>query len=416
MADEKDLDKSLRAAGHAGKHKVSAPTPPKKPGIANVAKTLAPSVVAKPAVKPVTISDAFEFDTSMHMAFLGAGQGGGKIAQAFWNLGYRRVAAFNTTENDFAGLDPDMPKYSTHTSGAAKDMELARQALKGREEDVWDLFTRGWGDRFDCALVCASLGGGTGSGTVAPLIKLARRYMETNNLPPRVGALVSLPFVTEGQQIARNAVNAFRELLEAKVSPLLVIDNDRVDEVYNHPSMKELLPKSNATVSGLLHLFNQLAATKSEHVTFDRAEFAQLLDDGIIAMGSADIDVSSIRSPADISGKIRDELANSVLAKVDLTTGKKAACVFVASDEVLSTFGRPYFDAGFTTLNRIVGSAYPDADVVIHRGLYAGSDDGLQCYTMISGLEPPAEKLRALAKEAGIKTEAGSVAKHLRVD
>jgi cell division GTPase FtsZ len=411
-----ELEKSLNAA--AGKPKLGGITPPKKPGgIANVAKSMNPSS-HKAAAKPTVIKDEFDYDTAMHMAFVGAGQGGGKIAQAFWELGYRRVGAFNTTENDFAGLAPEMPKYSTHTSGAAKDMELARQAINGRDEDIWDLYQRAWGSQFDCVLVCASLGGGTGSGTVLPLVKLARKYMEAQKQPVRVGAVVSLPFVTEGQQVARNAVRAFRELVAEGVSPLIVIDNDRVDEVYT-PVMRELLPKSNECVSQLFHTFNRLAATKSEHITFDRAEFAQLLDAGIVAMGSAEIDVANVRSPADVSSAIRDQLANSVLAQVDLRTGKKACCLFVSSDDVLNTFGRAHFDAGFTQLNRIVGQGHPEGtEVIIHRGLYPLADDGLQCYTMVADLAPPETKLKALAKEAGVREVAqpGSVARHLKVD
>lgn len=420
MADEKKLDESLsRASGElpAQKPRAGGLTPPKKPGITNVAKAVAPTAHKAAEKKAVEVRDAFDYDTAMHMAVVGAGQGGGKIAQSFWDIGYRRVAAFNTTDSDFSGLDAEIPKLSLDIGGAAKNMKLARDAVRGRDEEIWDLFTRAWGTRFDCVLVCVGLGGGSGSGTGLPLVQLARKYMEAKGLPPRVGAVVSLPSVDEGQQVARNAVTAFRELVEARVSPLIVIDNDAVDELY-HPPMSQLLPKSNELVSQLFHLFNQLAAAKSKHITFDRAEFAQLLDGGIVVMGSADLPVDQIASPADVSAAIKDQLANSVLAKVDLRTGKKAACVFVASNEVLDTFGKEYFAAGFTMLNRIVGSAHPEGtEVVVHRGLYPESEEGLQCYTMISELDAPGEKLAALAKEAGLSgTAAGAVAKHLRVD
>lgn len=413
---EDELEKSLNAA--SGKPKLGGITPPKKPGgIANVAKSMNPAS-HKAVAKTTAVKDAFDFDTAMHMAFVGAGQGGGKIAQAFWELGYRRVGAFNTTENDWASLDPEIPKFSTDTGGAAKDMELARQAINGRDEDIWDLYQRAWGSQFDCVLVCASLGGGTGSGTVLPLVKLARKYMEAQGHAVRVGAVVSLPFLNEGQKLAGNAVKAFRELVAAGVSPLIIMDNDRVQEVYD-PSYNDLTAKSNACVSQLFHTFNRLAATKSAHVTFDRAEFAQLLDSGIVAMGSAEIDVDNIKSPADVSSAIRDQLANSVLAQVDLRTGKKACCLFVSSDDVLNTFGRAHFDAGFTQLNRIVGAAHPEGtEVIIHRGVYALADEGLQCYTMVADLAPPEVKLKALAKEAGVRevTPAVSLAKHLKVD
>jgi hypothetical protein len=74
-------------------------------------------------------------------------------------------------------------------------------------------------------------------------------------------------------------------------------------------------------------------------------------------------------------------------------------------------------------LDRMVGSAYEGQNqplTVIHRGVYPGTDPGLQCYTMISELEPPHAKLLELAKKAGMTmdrvSKPGSVAGHLGVD
>lgn len=202
------------------------------------------------------------------------------------------------------------------------------------------------------------------------------------------------------------------------MSPLLVIDNARIQQLYS-PPMSRLLPQSNDIVSQLFHLFNRMAAVRSPYITFDRSEFTQLLDGGIIVLGSADIQTDSIQSPADVSKAIRDELANSILAQVDLATGRKAACLFVASEEVLNTFGLDYFDAGFTQLDRIVGSAYTkdsDRPTVIHRGVYPSTEPGLQCYTLVSELAPPHARLAGLAKTAGLRDAVSSMAKYLGVE
>lgn len=418
MADDADIDQSLARAGGEKPRKPArpapAPVPPRKPGIANVARTLTPAAYKPAAVQPAEVEDDTGTPLAMRLAFLGAGQGGGKIAQAFRTLGYRRVAAFNTTDSDFNGLDADMPKLSLDIGGAAKDMTLARNALVGRDEEVWDLMARAWGTKVDCALVCAGLGGGSGGGAALPLVRLARKYLEARGMPARVGAVVALPRLSDGQKVARNAVTAFRELVDAGASPILVIDNDKVNTVYHNPPMARLLPMTNTLVAALLHLFNHLAAVKSEHVTFDRAEFAQLLDAGIAVLGSAEVPATGTSTPADVSKTIRDELAGGVLADVDLGTARAAACLFVAADDVLDTFSSDYFDAGFDMLNRLVGEG---EDRVVHRGLYPGGEAGLQCYTMIAGVAPPAPKLAALARLAGLPAPAASsVAKHLRVD
>jgi len=188
--------------------------------------------------------DAFDYATAMQLAFLGAGQGGSKMTRAFWDIGYRRAGVFNTTDLDFAGLPDEMPKLSLDVGGAAKNMQIARRALNGRDEEVWDLMQRSWGNNLDCALICVGLGGGSGSGCALPLLNMARRYMESKNRPPRVGCVVSLPSTAEGQVVCYNAVVALSELIEAKASPIIIIDNARVHELYR-PSISQLLPKSN---------------------------------------------------------------------------------------------------------------------------------------------------------------------------
>lgn len=377
---------------------------PKPSGPANIAKAL--TSAGSPASKPVVIDDTFDYETAFRMAFLGTGQGGCRIANTFWNIGYRRVALFNTTDQDFHedGINLQVPRLCLGGGGAGKDTARAKAQLSGREEEVWDLMIRAWGNGVDCALVCVSLGGGTGSGTAVELVKLARKYLEAKGRPPRVGAIVSLPFRGEGPRIAYNAVMGFRELLVAKVSPLLIIDNSRINEIFKNKGFGKLYPLANQAVSELFHLFNRLAGTRSPYLTFDQSEFAQLLDSGIAVMGMADIPIERIKTPADISEQVRENLLNNVQAAVDLRRGRKAACLFVAHPDVVDALPLDYFDAGFTQLNRILGSAgavkRSDAPVVVHRGLYPGVDAGLQCYVMVSELDPPHSRLAELAKEA----------------
>jgi cell division GTPase FtsZ len=387
------------------------------PPIPNVAAMLDPASHKK-AEQDVTIDDAFDYGVGFKMSFLGAGQGGGNMANAFWQLGYRRVAAVNTTASDFYGLDEGIAKFDMGVGGAAKDAAFAAAQLDGREEDIWDLLTRSWGSETDYGLICVSLGGGTGSGTAPELIKIARKYLESKGQPPRVGAVVSLPGPDEGQLVCRNAVETFRKLLEIKASPIVILDNSRIDKIYK-PSMKQFYNVANTTIATLFHQFNMLTEIDGSQYVFDRSEYAQLLDGGIVAMGAAGL-TEEVNSPADISGAIRDQLSNNILAEVNLRRSKKGCCLFVASEAVLDRLPREYFAAGFDQLKRMVGAAYKKTDVVpvIHRGLSQGPHPGIQIYMMISELEPPITKLAALAKEAGVDTtpEGMGLASFLGVD
>lgn len=389
---------------------VSAPTPP---AIGNVAASVAPGGRTQAKMQVPVKGDEFPggYDVAFDLAFIGAGQGGCRIADAFYQIGYRRVAAFNTTEQDFADISEGVERHSLEVGGASKNPDFAKAALKGRKEEVRDLMVRGWGSKLDYALVCVSLGGGTGSGSATTIVDIARQYMRDNGRDERVGAIVSLPTLAEGYQVARNAVNGFRELLAAGVSPLIVIDNARIDELYR-PAMSQRNAVANSTIAQLFHLFNQLAAVHSPFVTFDRSELAQLLDSGLVTFGAASLPFDQISTPADVSTAIRDNLAQTVLADVDLSTGKKAACLFVGSQTALDSLDMSYFDAGFTQMDRALGDGS-----VVHRGVYLGGSEGLQAYSMVSDLDFPRDRLTKLAEKGGLldKGKSGSIAAYLGV-
>ena len=394
---------------------VLAPAPVSSPGsgvvhVGNIAAALSPAA-HRQATTQVVINDAFPYDVAFNMAFLGSGQGGARLASSFYNLGYRRVGLFNTAESDFQGLPDEIQRHTLPLGGAAKDARFAEAALNGHEEEIWDLLQRSWGNDVDYGLICVGLGGGTGYGTSGRLVQIAREYMESKGKAPRVGVIASIPSYTEGQQVCRNAVTAFQRLLELKVSPLILIDNARINALYR-PGMTQLFNVANSTVSQLFHLFNQLAAVHSPLITFDRSELAQLLDHGICVMGAASL--QNITSPADISAAIRDQLTNNVLAEVDLKQGTKGACLFVGDQEHLDSLSLDFFDAGFTQMNRTLKGG----NSVVHRGVYIGSSPGLQAYAMISDLKPPIATLAKLAKEANITKSqlSGGMAQFLGVN
>lgn len=370
-----------------------------------VAKPTAPP----PASKQVVIRDEFDHDVAFKFSFLGTGQGGGRLADAFYQLGYRRVGVFNTAEADFRGLTEEIPKLHLGVGGARKDPGLALKHLRGREEEVRDLLLQCWGADTEYGMVCAGLGGGTGSGTVVPLVRLAREYMQETGKEPKVGAVVSLPSIDEGGAVCRNAVNALDKLLAEGASPVIIVDNERVHQIHG-PSMRELNRVANSFVSQLLNVFNQLAAVHSEYMTFDRSEFGQLLDGGISVFGYGQ--VPEVNSPADISKAIKQHLSGSVLAEVDLQQAGLAACLYVASDHILSAYSKDYFAAGFNTMERMLRGGQG----LLHRGVFLGADEGLECYTMLSMLPPPKARLQQLARRGGVREVKGGLADFLNVE
>ena len=62
------------------------------------------------AQKPNGVED--ESGGALTYAIIGSGQGGGRIAKSFYDLGYKKTVVFNTAQSDLALLDiPDEHKY-----------------------------------------------------------------------------------------------------------------------------------------------------------------------------------------------------------------------------------------------------------------------------------------------------------------
>ena len=208
--------------------------------------------------------------------------------------------------------------------GAGKDPAAGARAVADRDEDIFDLLKRSWGDMVAFPFVCLGAAGGTGAGTAPKTIEVVKRYMQTINRPVRCGAIIALPKDAEGQQPAANAVQTAQKLQQLGLSPVIIVDNQRVSELYR-PTLKTEHATENSSAISMLHLFNRLAAQNSSHTTFDKADLAKVLDSGVVAFGASVI--TDWTSESAISQAIRDQLKKNILAAVDLSKGKTAALI-----------------------------------------------------------------------------------------
>src|SRR5271157_6065033 len=90
-------------------------------------------------VKSESIEDTKK--VAVKFAFLGAGQGGGNLADAFWNIGYRRVAIVNTTSRDMQrlGIPPVNRHIFKSAGGAGKDPAIGKACAEAEYEEVFRL-------------------------------------------------------------------------------------------------------------------------------------------------------------------------------------------------------------------------------------------------------------------------------------
>ena len=102
---------------------------------------------------------------SQVFAWIGSGQGGGRLAKAFYDRGYRKCIAVNTSSQDLDTLD--LPKaqkllLDIGEQGAGKDMTRGEEAANKYKQHIFDLMRKIYGGTVDHLFVCIGAGGGTG--------------------------------------------------------------------------------------------------------------------------------------------------------------------------------------------------------------------------------------------------------------
>ena len=329
--------------------------------------------------------------------FIGAGQGGGKIAEAFAQIGYARVGAINTADQDLDTVNvPKKFKFGKQ-QGAGKDRSVAKTAFSDQKEDIVDFIRQAVGTDIDRIFVTVGAGGGTGAGVCTELVKVAKEYQETiKATSPYVGVILALPKISEGKKVSLNAYETLREackLVEDKiVSPLIILDNEKINVLYPKLPVSKFWQVANSNISSLFHLFNSIVTKSSQHSTFDSNDLRTVLDSGIMVFGMTP--VPNLANEAEISKAVRENLKRNVLCgELDLATGKIAASVAIADDQTLDKIPQEHLDNAFNQLNRTLQSGS-----TVHQGVYKGNKAGLSIFTAIGGISTPQSKLDALLK------------------
>jgi cell division protein FtsZ len=344
--------------------------------------------------------DAFE--SAVQMAFVGAGQGGGRIAQAFYDMGYRRVCAVNTTQQDLSSLTiTDQLIIGKNRGGAGKDPEQGKLAAKESYEEIMDLLMRSWGDGVEQMFVCVGAGGGSGTGSWPVLVKAMREFGDSTNIEKPVekhlGIIMTMPKRSEGSRVQQNALIALKqavELVEAnKISTLIIVDNAKIHDLYPGLPVKKFWTVANQNFAAILHTFNLLAAKDSQYNTFDKQDFKSVIRNGIMIFGMARVE--EWEGKEDISQAVRQNLTGSLLADgFDLSKANMAGAIVVAHDDVLEEVPMENIDYAFNSLSRALGND----GITLHSGIYEWNKPGMMVFTIVSGLQPPQSRFDELTK------------------
>jgi cell division GTPase FtsZ len=343
---------------------------------------------------------------STKFGWIGTGQCGGRLVKAFSELGYAKTLAMNTAYHDLDELRlPQNQKIlmDIGRKGAGKDMSRGQQAAIQYRQEIIHSVEQTFSDNVDHIMLALGCGGGTGSGSVLPLIDTIRtcaKHIGLRNPERRIGVLCTLP--TDGEaaspKVGRNAYESLQELtrmaMNGEISPLIIVDNEKISRMYPGLTVREFWPTINTTVAGLFDIFNRLSALSSPYTAFDSVDYQSIMQSaGCMIMGLTKVDYFQRRY--DISEAMKNNLSKTLLAGgFNLDTARVAGSVVVGGKKIMAnTPGlQDSINHAFDVLTDVTGQA------TVHRGIYEDQKDSLRVYTIIGGLDAPTERMEELLR------------------
>jgi len=343
---------------------------------------------------------------SVRYAWLGVGRCGSRLVKAFYDLGCSKVLAVDTDKEDLGLLDiPADQKFLMKTdqrqADAGKNMEKGRQAIQQHQQEILHLARKTFSTGTDHIMLCFGAGGSTGGGSIFGLIEVAKRYARYIGLgnPNRsVGVVMTLPACNIGSRpsTTRNAFETATRLgrmaSAGKISPLIIIDNNKINTLGPAMGTGSLWSSINENFASLFDAFNRLSARSSPYTSFDPIEYRSIIEAGGCAIMGV-TEVSRLDDSFAISEAVKNNLEKTVFAGgFDLSTAQQAGCIVVGGKDLLANIKglQNNIDYAFDVLSEITGSA------TIHRGIYEDNSGLLRVYTIIGGLASPAEPLQQL--------------------
>src|SRR5574344_884295 len=172
---------------------------------------------------------------------IGVGGGGGNAVNHMYREGIHDVSFVLCNTDNQALNDSPVPVHlqlGKEGLGAGNKPEKARQAAEDSLESIKKM--RNDGTRM--AFITAGMGGGTGTGA-APVIARVSKELDILTV-----GIVTIPFRFEGEKKIDQALDGVEEMSK-HVDALLVINNERLREIYPELTVLSAFGKADDTLS-----------------------------------------------------------------------------------------------------------------------------------------------------------------------
>lgn len=345
---------------------------------------------------PMRVVD--EKKKSLRFGVVGSGQGGSRLSEVFFELGYPAVA-FNTASQDLEFIKiPEDNKYLLEYSigGAAKDTEIGRDAAEAHRDGIAALISDKLAEA-QMYLFCTSLGGGSGAGSCETMIDI----LAETGCP--VAVITVLPMTTDDAQTKNNALQTLSKLAKMaqakKIANLIVVDNSKIESIYTDVSQMDFFKVSNKAIVEPIDVFNKFSSQPSAFKALDSMEWAKLFTDGEGLSVYGELLVHNYEETTAIAEAVMENLNHGLLAGgFDLSQTRYAGTMIIAHPSVWQKIP----SASVNYAMALIQENCPQA-LSVFRGLYEDDSlptDVVKVYSFFSGLGLPTPRVEQLKKEA----------------
>ena len=241
---------------------------------------------------------------------IGVGGGGGNAVNHMYNEGIHDVS-FVVCNTDNQALDnspvPVRLQLGKEGLGAGNRPARAREAAEESIEDIHRML----GDGTKMVFITAGMGGGTGTGA-APVIAREAKILDILTV-----GIVTIPFRFEGNRKIDQALDGLEEM-QKHVDALLVINNERLREIYPSLTLLDAFAKADDTLSVAAKSIAEIITLRGT-MNLDFQDVKTVLKDGGVAIMSTAYGEGEGR----ISKAIDEALNSPLLNHSDVFKSKK---------------------------------------------------------------------------------------------
>lgn len=246
---------------------------------------------------------------------IGIGQCGNRLAEQFGKNG-RLALAINTARVDMSSIDNKAiaPKNQIHIAlqgnkdGAGRNPEIGKESMEANLDKVYEAITKATKDMaVDRYVLWAGLGGGTGTGGVAPLMQ----HLISKGHKVMLG--LTIPRKKESWIVRMNAIKALTNILTVidsdrkNIVPYVVIDNEQFDG--------GLASANEAIVKNFVRFTNTTTNSPADSA-FDDTDYTRLLGyKGLASVVRTTVSTDTLKATDIFAKAVHDSWNRSPFAK-----------------------------------------------------------------------------------------------------